>query len=1006
MRNSLFKRNKLSAALGMALATMYCSPSVLAAQQKDDGAVKEEIVVTGIRGSILRANDIKSKSGQVVEALTLENLGEFSDESLADALQRVPGLQIERDESGTGGNRLSIRGIGPQFVVTSINGRIPFSSGSEGANDLRSFNVNVIPTEILGGALVYKTPAAENIESGLAGTVDLQTLKPLDISKLRDKNFFVAGKVQTRYDEVGEEQSPRINAIVGSKNEEGTLGGYLAFVSGTDERLREQVRHNNHQLRTFRIDNNGDGAFSEADGDTLLEGVRAPNVVIQNPIETETERFGVAGAIQWRPNDNWDVTLDYFNSEFDDISTRNSSRIFLGNSLFRNNRLFDPGSLTIVDDYVVAGSGSDVAEAVAGGQLPQMQFASQIFDNTTENEMVGLNVKWSNGDDLFVDFDFAHSTMDYFQKLASPIVVRARATDLSTVSYDALGDAQFFSVGDNFDIVDIAANNPGGIIQRRNVNNERMSYAENDSIALDVEKVLNDTWTVKAGVRYEDALVDVRSATLDPSLRPVPSGETADTINTLLASSGTTNPFLEGVFPDSSHNQWIDFDFDAVRALNLPGGPQLTAVGTGIFSGNLLDASQIEDSDFLLNLGSSFTVEEETLSLYTQFDFDTEIGQKKVSGNFGVRAIRVSTNSLGFGQTSVVDPDQTLDDLVDADGDGDFNDVPDLIRLTNAPTVVDDEYWEVLPAVNVAIELTDAVKLRLAASRVISRPDYNAIRPSNSLTVANLTAIADDPAYVNVEPSDLEGSGNGGNINLKPYSANQFDATVEWATENNGYVFFSAFYKDVSDYILIQEVAPDSIAPPLDADGFFSSQGVDIVDVFANTQFDGVTQPINFSDAEVKGFEIGADQELTFLPWEGFGVRANYTYVDSEFDQEIIEGETFGFEGSSKNNANIVLYYQQGDWQTRLAAAWRDDYLRNFGSGGSTGQRQNVQFNEGVTNLSWSLSYKITENLKINFNATNLLDEDVRTFLADNTQLPDVYINRGRSYAASLSFNF
>ena len=125
------------------------------------------MVVSGIRGAQLREVQITREASTVIEAITPVDIGSFSDDNVADALQRVAGVQIERNVDGVSGDRVSIRGIGPQFVRVTMNGRTPISAGSEGRSDMRKFNMNMIPTEIISGARIHKTSQAKEIATDI-----------------------------------------------------------------------------------------------------------------------------------------------------------------------------------------------------------------------------------------------------------------------------------------------------------------------------------------------------------------------------------------------------------------------------------------------------------------------------------------------------------------------------------------------------------------------------------------------------------------------------------------------------------------------------------------------------------------------------------------------------------------------------------------------------------------------------------------------------------------------
>ena len=1018
--NINYKKTPIAAAIAASLLSLSCAHSVQAAVEKKLTKIEqvekdlqdqeiELITVVGIKAGILRAQAIKADAASVVEALSIEDLGNFSDDSLADALQRVPGLQVEQDDSGTGGDRVSIRGIGPQFVVTTINGRTPMSSGGEGIQDLRSFNLNTIPTEILGAALIYKTPTAKNIESGLAGTVDLQTLKPLQIKKFRESNFFGQVKLQSTYSELSEQYSPRGSIMLGAKNDDDTLGGYVSVISAKDYRSKDE---STLRFKTvgMQIDNNKDGQYTE-EGDGPINEYRVPDVLTLNPIVEERERLGIATAIQWRPSENIDINLDYFKSSFDNRSKRNKATVNFG-KLFSKNpsvRLFNPDRITIKENTVVAfdpnpatqnlGSGSDHPgwEYTAPTQTLKPEFSALEYDNFVDNEVYGLNFDWNNGDDLFINVDLSSSKVDFYQSLENKGKFKHKVNnadnihaDQNYVAYNALGDTPYITFGT--DVID-----PANLGFSSMIDKEIVNVGKNDAIAIDLSKYLTDDLILDVGVRYSKSSVDVRVA------KPVNytlSAEQQDKIRAQLGVNGLTDPFLEGVFPAQALNQWLKLDFDALTNA-VPEATSATGLDDGIYDGDILTAASRTD-DFPLSLGESFYVEEETLSLYAQLNLDFEIADMPVTTNFGVRGIKVSTEAIGFGNVEVKDPWLALDLETDADGDGDFNDVPDKLSLASAATIVNDEYWEVLPAFNINFNVVDNVNLRFSASKVMTRPKLTDIAPKNKLNLFNENAWEIDPEAYEDSPTKVA-TGKAGNVDLKPYTAIQYDTTLEWYTENGGAYYASVFYKDVSDYIVNQNVNPESLQIPEDPEGYFASNGIDLAELIANSEFD-IIMPVNFSDGVIQGIEIGLNQTLDFLPWPGFGVQANYSYVDSKFDKNV-GGEGVGFPGSSTNSANFTGYYENKGFSVRVAYAWRDDYLRTLGTPGSD-RNSDIKFNEGFGNLSFNMSYRIIKGVQVRFSAANILDADLRSYVANSPEVVSDYTTRGRNYTLGLSLNF
>jgi iron complex outermembrane receptor protein len=197
-----------------------------AAQADDKGEVLEEVTVRGYRSALAAAQSAKRTSAVVVEAITPEDLGKFTDNSIADELQRVPGVQIDRGTDGRSGDHISVRGIGAEYITTTINGRTPGGYGKEGQQFLREFAVDVLPAEVLSGARVYKTSSADMVEAGLGGAVDYQTLRPLDYETKNGEAYFgsLTGKAQQNRGAGSNKWGDSVSGIVGGHLAEDTVG--------------------------------------------------------------------------------------------------------------------------------------------------------------------------------------------------------------------------------------------------------------------------------------------------------------------------------------------------------------------------------------------------------------------------------------------------------------------------------------------------------------------------------------------------------------------------------------------------------------------------------------------------------------------------------------------------------------------------------------------------------------------------------------------------------------
>ena len=917
-----FKEKGLSATLGshpftcaftcafMVAATLMTSGSLAAEESEADAAI-EEVVVTGIRGSLRYAQDIKRDADSVVEAITFEDLGKFSDENIADALQRVPGLQVDRNDTGTGGDRLSIRGLGPQFVTTTVNGRTTLSSGSEGIGNLRVFNLDLMPPEILSGVLVHKTPTANIVESGLGGSVDLQTLRPLD-TNFNGRDHFLAFNAVAEHDELADRTGPRISGIWGGKFADNTLGISLAALWSETERRRNQ-----QSLRELKgnvnIDENENGVLDDDETHQLF----FPRMLVQNPIEEARERNAFSGVVQFRPHDRFELTADVTYSEFTNNSFRQNYRSF-NNTVF--NGLFHPDSIVVEEDTVryfnlrrdLDGDGNlgDGYTPAADNNKVIVQTASLLFDNHTETLLGGLNANWI-GDRLAIDADLSFSSVDYEQDLRSP---RYRAFDLDqdAITYDAHGDVVQQTFGKDFDEPASYANFNAAV---------REFALEGDqwALSLNFDYDLSDGNALQFGVRHASM-----ELTSDPSrfhVIPVPEEQAEAFVKDGLDGRLVTK-FMDGT--EISTTEFLGVNFDGAAAAFTP-----LATTTG--------------EDIPRDKLAAFKLEEATTAFYSQLNLGGEWGRVPYTSNLGLRAVYTDNTGSGvvIGQDGVVSP-------------------------------VDDNtnYWELLPSANINFELHDDVNFRLGVSRVISRPNPTDLAPRISI------AADDDP--------EVSGTARAGNIHLDPYSAWQFDATLEWYTPNDGAVVLSAFYKDVQDFILTSPTAFQGSLPG--QDGTFN-----------------IIAPVNFSDGTLYGFEAGFNQPFTALPapFDGLGLQANYTYIKSEFDEDVGDGG-FGFPGASENNFNAVLYYEKHGLGVRLAYVFRDDFFRALSTSQTDGLQQ---FSEAEHQLNLNISYSFLDNFEANFSVVNLTESERRDFRLSKDNFQG-YFERGRLMLFGLRFKF
>ncbi|MEP4889951.1 MAG: TonB-dependent receptor [Aliiglaciecola sp.] len=911
INNKRFNPNKLSSVikctLGIAAIAALQLPlatGAVAQEQNNDessGAKEPEVItVSGVRSSLDAARDIKRFANTVVDAISAEDIGQFTDDSIAQAIQRIPGVQIETDDAGTDGDRVSIRGLGPEFVNSTINGRVLLSSGNE-ARSLRKMNFNVFPPSVLSGVEVSKGQTATRPESGLAGQVNLQTLRPLDVKSLESGD--VTGKVSLRYeyeDLVGG-TGTRLNGLVMGKNDEGNLGGYVGLVTSKSEQNRDQVRLN-RVSRNIRVDNDGDGVQDE-----IFNGIDVPSSLSMNPIRSEPERTAIAAGVQYRNDSNLEIVWDMMYSQYDNKSHRNQAQLIFTPSWAAT--VFDGNNVEINDQNLL--TAIDYNNYTAGGAV-NGRVASMKFDNNTENLITGLNFDWQL-ERTNVNLDFYYSEVDYAQDLRFSRM--QKSLDKSTINMTLDGEVPIVNI-EGF-------NDPEGYVYLHSIVREIELTGENFGVTLSLSTDIDSDFisSVDYGASYSTTDIDSARSTAPSQNAPELS---AAVVANALTDEITPDDFLSDVGFEPS--RWLQFDLADVGAIH----PYVTE-------------TTFDDIGF--DPEASHRSKEDIISFWGQANFDSEIGDISYRGNVGLRAV-------------LTDHSATAGVVVDG--------APAVDQTTGG------DYWEYLPSVNVNFALTDELALRVGFSKTLSRPDYEDVAP-----IINVNEPEEGE-------EDVIGSARSGNVNLNPMTAYNYDITLEHYNEYDGAAVLSFFYKDVSNFIIddtLNEVSIDGF------DGFFN-----------------LTTPVNFSDGEASGVEVGIYQPFDKLipALEGFGVSANYTYVDSSFDVDVGDSG-FGFPGSSQDNFNFIGFYETELYTIRLAYTYRGDFFRSLAGTGA--QTDTARFTTASESLDMNISYRPTKTFMLQFNASNLTKDNRRDFVGYEENFLD-YFERGRQYALTATYKF
>ncbi len=887
------------------LANQATAQDDQASTQDSDEMMLEEVVVTGIRSSIERATVIKREADSVVDVITAQDIGQFTDYSIAEAIMRVPGVQVETNDSGTAGARVSIRGMGSQYVTTTINNRIMLSGGTEGATNLRSANLDVLPPEVFNGVLIRKTPTADNPESGMAGQVDMQTLRPLDAGRLRNETFYGSVTGRYNYNDYIDGKGWRLSGVLAGRNEDATFGYYVSAVHSEGDDGRDQIRNNPRQ-RNLRIDDDGDGA-----PDRTVSAL-VPASTIMSPIDEEQERDGIAAAIQFRPNDSFELLADVAYATFYNDSPRRKANLFWGRWDLAT---IQAAGIGFNEDGIFESLDWSQAfpDGLAGNRRPAIDNSGQIFNNHTETLVGGINAKWSKGD-LDVAADLYYSGVEYSQNLRH-ITMRAYP-DIAFVSYDQRSPQPVLTWGeDGYDAANYAWK--AALIREIELNGDHVGAALDFDYQLD-----KGIWeSIAFGTRYQTTDIETwRSAVA----RPNPTGDLrAAVVAAAMDGSMAGVDFLRGHGGTVSDWPYIDF-----------------AAAAEVYPDFLLTGKDALGTD----VRSSYGIKEDVFALYLQANMAGDMGNIPFTGNIGLRPVQTKTTGTGTATPDGGEP---------------------------VPIETKGSYWSYLPNLNLNFSLRENLAMRVGIAQTLSRPSLSDIAPIITVNVI------DEPV------DEIAGSARAGNPDLDPMMAWIYDLTFEYYNDHDGAYVLSLFYKDVKDFVF--RFSTEAEVP--------GQEGTFLV-----------SMPQNYSDGTVKGYEIGLYQPFTMFssPWDRFGLQANYTYVDSSFEEDV-GNSGYGFPGSSKHNFNAIAFYEQEKLSVRVTYNNRSDYFRQLAGTGAQGNE--ARFTEGYSQWNLNVNYRFNLQWAMQFGVQNITENYRRDFAGVNGNFYD-YFQRGRTWTLGATFRF
>lgn len=840
-----FKRNAILISLLAAINTSY------AAEQANEDV--EVIEVRGIRSSTAENLAIKRLSTATVDAITAEDIGKFPDKNVADSLQRVSGVLIDRD--GGEGSRVSIRGTSPDWTLTQLNGNYIASSGS--GTPTRSFNYTLLPSSMIKSVEVYKSAEARIDEGGIGGTVILHTRKPLEMEANSG-----ALSAEVTYDDVSEDTKPQVNVLYSWKNDDENFG-VLAGFTRQDRTVTTITNNASHwRFHSDTVEGAERPALVDQATGEVYNNVWAPRAMSVNNSNQDRTRDGYQVAVQWAPSDRLDLNFNYFGAKLGYDQTGQSITFAEWND--NHNPYY--GIVLDGDTVVAYGNGdngllndnnwgdADVngGVAVRRGLLSPQLTGRERFGESKSNTYDFEGTYY--GDTYSITIKLGHTEAEGGTSKETYANIDARLGSVNSwlwsiengkpsyeVSTDLASDKEAYQYYDWFD-------------SYSSENEDSEDYFQTD-VKFDLDGSFFTR--VYVGGKYRDH--EIKGIRNDFRW------------DDGIADNGGYRGYLPGT--EWFHNP--DFHPDAPTLVS-DHVVDNSAGDTGAFNFLAFDFGALDDflkenfsQTVVPTLSGTYALEEKIWSVYTQADFEWQ----DFRGNVGVRYVNTDLSTL------------TYDDVIGQDDDD------------TDPNERSSDGSEVLPSFNLAWDATEDLVVRFAAARTMARVSYSDLSQAESYG---------PPVNIN-SPDSWTGRGNGTSVNtgLEPMLSDQFDLGIEWYYGDGSALGATLFSKDISNLpistVEIVEREHDCCNGPIEVEmntkvggGDAKSEGLEL---FFQHSFDnGFGILTNYTYTDTSTSEVSTDGQKTeaeipgtakhqynvsvYFENDDFSVRASYNWKD------------------------------------------------------------------------------------------------------------------------------
>ena len=877
--------------------------------ENSDGV--EVIKVTGITWGIKRSLIKKQHSDLIIDDISNEDIGKFPDQNIAEALQRISGISIDRVDGE--GQFLTVRGFGPEFNSVLYNNRVLATE-----NYGREFSFDILSDDIIRDATVYKSTSADMFTGGIGSVVNLSSTKPFDYA-----GFQAIASANYTHDTLSQKSFPEIASLLSYSNDK--FGALFSFNFQERQYQTESAFTDGWLLADLSYVNN----HSSIDD---LSAVRIPinfDLRLENGKKT---RLGGTAVFQYQFSNNLFATFDLLYSKYN-VESHISSAANWTNYLDES---FD--NVTVDSNHTLLSY-----QYKSELQLPA-DFVELSHNRPTSTNQIGINLKWEPTERLNLEFDSAYSISknsdggnDRFIIVcapnANPNYHLFPAANYPRITYDnpiSVSDLRTHGVTYEGDDIKDAI----GQFQLNGQLQLDFDYIKTLSFGLYQSNRTKDKSTYKTpwGLQFAGYLLDIP----DEYFHQVATAGFLDNHQSFTLFSFDSNDYVNYLWSDVNIENYINSIEPTLS------GPREFRDKYGGF-------------EPVLQQNGSWKVKEYLKDAYVKLDLSSYLLSLEWSGNIGLRFSSTTIHSYGISQ-----------DIIGIQNNS--NDPTNLTLLLADPIPVSaqNNYFNVLPSLNLKVDLNGEQIVRLGLSKTITRPNLNDL----------LITLSDYNTRVGANTAAR------GNPYLKPYQSDNLDLSWSWYYKDTGYVGFELFFKQISNFISESTETEMLFDHP---EGTFL-----------------VTQPKNIGRAGIKGYEIAFFNKFVNLPnpFDGIGIQANYTYVNSDDNFDPINNPgAFALEGLS-NSYNVIFIYEKNQIEARVSFNHREKFLVK--SIGAQGQPEMV---DAYGQLDANVSYHYNDKVTLVFEGTNILNENFRSYSIYKERLLK-YSDSGTRYSIGMEYKF